>query len=175
MSVEEHSSRIIGEYQSKYNLPVFVETGTAGGSTLELVVQAGQFDEYHSIELDDAFYRQACDNFENRAYIWHGESDVVLRNILPQIDRPCLFWLDAHWVGGEDDVMGSHGETPVMAELDAIFDTVHKHVILIDDARLFGVEGNYPTLQDLEAYALANGFGMEVEHDIIRLVEHDGA
>lgn len=169
MSVEEHSFGVIAEYQDKYDLPVFVETGTAAGSTLELVVESGLFDECHSIELDPAFYLQAMSRFAMRAYIHHGESDIVLRHILRVIARPCLFWLDAHWVGGETDVKGLHGETPVMEELDVIFATPFQHVILIDDARLFGVEGNYPTIGEVHNFAEGHDYKTVVQDDIIRL------
>ena len=173
MSEEQTASRVIREYQEKYHKSVFVETGTAQAATLELVVSDGLFNEYHSIELDREFYRQALNKFDltPTVVIHQGESDKVLAKLLPKLDTDCLFWLDAHWVGGENDVMGSHGETPVMAELNAIFDTTQNHVILIDDARLFGVEGNYPTLEEVEEYVTCNGYDMVVEDDIIRLTE----
>lgn len=173
MSEEILASSVIREYQTKYQLPVFVETGTAQAGTLQLVVDDGQFDEYHSIELDDEFYRQAINKFDlvPTVVIHHGESDKVLERLLPKINKPCLFWLDAHWVGGENDVMGSHGETPVMEELEHIFATGHDHVILVDDARLFGVEGNYPELEEVYNFADGYGYQSELADDIIRIVK----
>lgn len=173
MSEEKLASRTIREYQQRYERDVFVETGTAQAHTLELVVNDGMFREYHSIELDLDFYKQAIAKFTDvpTVVIHHGESDKVLSSLLPKLDTDCLFWLDAHWVGGEDDVIGSHGETPVMQELHHIFDTPQKHVILIDDARLFGVEGNYPTLEEVQELAKINGYDYKLAKDIIRLTE----
>lgn len=173
MSEEILASSVIREYQTKYGLPVFVETGTAQAGTLQIVVNDGQFEEYHSAELDDEFYLQALSRFSDdpTVHLHHGESDQILARILPEIDKPCLFWLDAHWVGGENDVKGSHGETPVMEELEHIFNSGHDHVILVDDARLFGVEGNYPTLEEVYNFADGYGYQSELEDDIIRIVK----
>jgi len=46
-----------------------------------------------------------------------------------------LFWLDAHWSGG--DTYGENDECPLMDELKIIFQYRKNYVILIDDARLF--------------------------------------
>ena len=61
--------------------------------------------------------------------------------------------------------------SPVRAELGALFlHPVRRHVVLIDDARLFcGVEG-YPTIAELQAWVERQrpGSRVHVEDDIIR-------
>jgi hypothetical protein len=46
-----------------------------------------------------------------------------------------MFWLDAHWSGGE--TYGENDECPLLEELAIINVSPYEHIILIDDARLF--------------------------------------
>lgn len=71
-----------------------------------------------------------------------GDTREHLKSILEQNDN-LLFWLDAHWSGG--DTYGEEDECPLIEELEIIFDYPDKnHVILIDDARLFLAPPPYP-------------------------------
>jgi hypothetical protein len=46
-----------------------------------------------------------------------------------------LFWLDAHWSGGE--TFGEEDECPLLDEIAVIDGDGPSHIILIDDARMF--------------------------------------
>ena len=99
-----------------------------------------------------------------------GDSSRVLSEVLPRITEPCLFWLDAHHSGG----VTARGpvDTPIMAELQLIFDArIPRAVILIDDARCFVGENDYPTLDALRQFVLENRptWAVEVQDDIIRI------
>ena len=103
--------------------------------------------------------------------IIQGDSGKVFPAILPQIEEPCLFWLDGHYSAG----ITAKGqlETPIIEELQAIFNHPEKtnHVILIDDARCFTGENDYPELSELKELVAKNlpNHIWEVKDDIIRI------
>ena len=106
--------------------------------------------------------------------ILHGDSGEVLEQVLARINKPCLFWLDGHYSGGVT-AKGSL-ETPIQKELTHIFNhpQAHNHIILIDDARLFTGQDDYPALQFLQDLTISAGFDVyEVKDDIIRICGHD--
>ncbi|MDR1514735.1 MAG: hypothetical protein LBS45_03495 [Synergistaceae bacterium] len=59
---------------------------------------------------------------------------MVLKDVLDGKNSPMLFWLDAHWSGG--DTAGENIQCPLLEELKIILDSNSSHFILIDDARL---------------------------------------
>jgi hypothetical protein len=58
-----------------------------------------------------------------------------LREVVPALGRPALFWLDAHWSGL--DTAGREAECPLLAEIQLINAAPFTHTVLVDDARLF--------------------------------------
>jgi hypothetical protein len=162
--------RIVRQYQKEHDLRVLVETGTYLGDMTAAV--APFFDAVHTIELGEELYRRAQERFagQQRVRVYHGNSSEVLGRILPTIPDSVLFWLDAHFSGG----ITACGplQTPIERELELIFAHSPRHVILIDDARYFDGTGDYPTLERLRdsVGALAPGYSMTVEQDVIRLV-----
>jgi len=160
----------VKDYAREFDLHVFVETGTFMGDMVDGVRDI--FDEIYSIELSDYLYRQARKRFAGAKHITilHGDSAQVLKELLPKINQPCLFWLDAHYSGG----ITAKGalETPIEKELGNIFQLSSplRHVILIDDARCFNGTGDYPSIQALEKASKSVGFEVfEVKDDIIRI------
>ncbi len=160
----------VREYARRFRLPVLVETGTYRGEMIAAVKDL--FEEVYSIELSTELWRRARERFAHarRVSILQGDSGQVMRELLPRIRRPCLFWLDGHYSAG----MTAKGdlETPIRAELDQIFGhpLAREHVILIDDARCFTGEGDYPTLGFVRELAAKAGLDrFEVEEDIIRI------
>jgi hypothetical protein len=80
--------------------------------------------------------------------VYHGDSSRLLPKVLSQINTSCMFWLDGHYSGGI--TAKGQTETPILAELRAIADHhVRPHAILIDDARVFGTDDAYPTLEEV--------------------------
>ena len=140
--------RIVKRYAKAHDLKVFIETGTFFGDMIESV--RGEFDETHSIELDLTLHRKACKRFANApsVQLHCGDSGRVLPDLVTRLNQPALFWLDAHWSKG----VTARGEldTPISAELAAVMDHgVERHIVLIDDARLFGVAQDYPTIEEI--------------------------
>ena len=138
---------------------VLIETGTYNGDMVQ--AQLDNFKEIHSIELSDELYRRAIMKFDGigHVHLYHGDSTHLLKTIIP--DEPCLFWLDAHWSGG--NTAKGPKETPIVEELEVIMTSGLPHGILIDDARCFGSYNDFPTLKELES--IIGEF--QLENDII--------
>jgi len=162
--------QVIRSYQKKYSYGTLVETGTFMGDMVE--AQKDNFKEIISIELDNALFKKAQDRFKSNSdiTIFEGDSGEVLPNILTTLNSPAIFWLDGHYSSG----VTARGELdcPIFAEIDAIF--LHKklpHVILVDDAREFIGQGDYPTTEELINYikTKSSTYEMEIKNDIIRI------
>ncbi|KKK92981.1 hypothetical protein LCGC14_2697460, partial [marine sediment metagenome] len=85
-------------------------------------------------------------------------------------NQPCLFWLDAHYSGGND----AEGELwcPILLELKHILNnSKFDHVILIDDARGFKGINDWPTLKELKKLISMKrpNYCFKVKNDIIRV------
>jgi hypothetical protein len=162
--------RIIRRYAKNFRLPVFIETGTYRGDMVEAV--KGDFERIYSIELGEDLARKAAQRFaaDPHVTVFHGDSGEILEDLLSRIDRPCLFWLDSHFSDAE--TARSELITPIRRELEHILahPLARRHVILIDDARLFNGEDDYPTMDALRALLQRAGFGgCSVKDDVIRI------
>ena len=126
---------LLASLRRKYRFDVFVETGTAAGHTTELA--AVMFDRVYTVELSKQQRAVAMGRLRDYSNIDFklGESPKFIRDIRDDLDnRSVLFWLDAHWCGGER--LGP--ECPLLEELAAIGEQFpSRWVVLIDDARLF--------------------------------------
>lgn len=160
---------IIKEYQRRFGLRVFVETGTFAGEMIAAVL--GRFDRIYSIELDDGWHARAIHRFRGRPEVTllHGDSGVRLPEVLAQISEPALFWLDAHYSGP----ITARGllDSPIVQELDAIAaHPIRSHVVLIDDMRDFNGTGGYPEAAALVADLRAKHPTdlVEIRDDVLR-------
>jgi hypothetical protein len=163
--------RTLEHYAQVHNLRVFVETGTALGDMIARMRRL--VDRVYSIELDQKLFQRAQRRFGHDAGVMLlcGDSGLLLQEIMTKVDRPALFWLDAHYMG-EETVRGAN-DTPIIRELDIIFSAPDlKHVIVIDDARLFGVDKAYPTVAELQSFVEHRrpGAKVTVADDMIRIV-----
>lgn len=77
--------------------------------------------------------------------------------------------MDGHYSGFE--TAKGDLETPIKLELEIILNSEYEHVILIDDARLFIGENDYPTIEELKKYILSknNSLTVNIIDDIIRV------
>jgi hypothetical protein len=143
----------------KYNLNIFVETGTFKGFGIESV-QSLPFEELHSCEFLEEWSNFSKKKFENdeRVKIYNSESQSFLDSLLKKINsnKNCLFWLDAHYPGkdpyyqknldsgnkidyGEYDFDVSNILLPLKKELALIrkYRSKSADVIICDDARVY--------------------------------------
>jgi len=157
---------LIRDFAKSFNTPILIETGTYLGDMVHAMRKS--FTRIISFELDPTLAAQAQQRFANDEHIeiMQGDSGKLLGDYLKKINDPCLFWLDGHYSGGIT-AKGSL-ETPIKNELTAILShPVDGHVILIDDARCFTGENDYPTLDELKTFVAGRSFS--VEHDVIRI------
>lgn len=128
----------------------FIETGTYMGDTLWVMRNTCQ--KLISIEVQPQLAKIARSRFQNihQVEIIIGDSAVELKRVVAEVQAPCLFWLDGHYSAG----MTGRGskDCPIYEELTAIAEEIrYPFSILIDDARCFGADPAYPTLDALEA------------------------
>ena len=162
--------RVLRAYAQRYHLRILVETGTFRGDMVEAMKRT--FANIYSIELQSAFHAEATERFrdEPQVHLIQGDSAVELGVLVDQIQEPALFWLDGHYSAG--NTARGQKDTPIMEELAHLLRDQHtRHVIIIDDARCFGADAAYPTLEALREYVLARNPALEVEvrDDSIRI------
>jgi hypothetical protein len=166
----ELKAQIIRDCATKWKLRTFVETGAFFGDMIDLL--QGQFDALITIELDWKLAAKAKQRFKDssKVRVVQGDSGQELPKILATLNEPALFWLDGHYSGGV--TAKGNVDTPIVAELTHLFCLKpNSHVILIDDARLFGTASDYPSLEKIDGLlkTYRPGWEMRVETDIIRL------
>jgi hypothetical protein len=131
------------------SIEVFIETGTAGGGTIAEMEK--HFKKLYSIELDGTQYHtgRARIGRSDKITLLQGDSGVMLKELLSNLDEPAVFWLDAHF-SGSGTARGPL-DTPIVKELEEIFaHKIRKHAIVIDDMREFNGTNDYPQLDDLK-------------------------
>lgn len=159
---------LIKNFAQTFNTQILIETGTYLGDMVQAMRKS--FTRIISFELDQTLAAQAQNRFanDNHIEIIQGDSGKLLGELLKRINEPCLFWLDGHYSGG----ITAKGalETPIKNELTAILShPIDGHVILIDDARCFTGENDYPTLDELKTFVAQHNLNFSVEHDVIRI------
>ncbi len=160
---------VIQEYQKRYSIAILVETGTYLGHMIE--AQKNIFKKIYSIELGQDLFDKAVDKFKQDRYVllFQGDSGKVLPEIVSQISEPAIFWLDGHY--SEGITAKGEKECPILEELAAIFaHGNYNHVLLIDDARCFTGQGDYPSIDELVGIVKNKNenYQVEVKHDVIR-------
>ncbi len=134
------------QLHDRYDVRILVETGSYKGGTARLA--APHFDWVYSIEAYRPRYDRltaARREFPANITFLFGDSRIELARILATANAPTLCWLDAHWCGeGAHDSAGD--ECPLLDELAALKTSAHaaRHVLMIDDARLFTAAPPYP-------------------------------
>ncbi len=143
--------RTLKTYAKRFGLKILVETGTLYGDMVEAMKQ--NFVRIYSIELSNELYEEVKERFKGEDHIEliHGDSGIELENVMNNINQPALFWLDGHYCGG----VSARGrqDTSIYEELDHIFNAPDRgHVIIIDDARCFGTDSAYPSIEELNNF-----------------------
>ncbi len=161
--------RIIELYRLLSGFMIFIETGTMLGDMVD--AEKRHFQQIYSVELGEKLWKNAVRRFKNYEHIKiiQGDSAQVLGDIMKQIDQPAIFWLDAHYSSGIT-VKGDK-DCPIFGEIDAIFRYKRlNHILLVDDARHFTGQGDYPTIEALTRYIRGKDekYQVEVKDDIIR-------
>ena len=158
-------------FSKRYGLKILVETGTYYGDMVEAMKDV--FNQLYSIELSTELYKKAKKRFKGEKHIELicGDSGLELMNLMSKIDQPTLFWLDGHYSAG----VTAKGEkdTPIYEELNHILNSTDKgHVIIIDDARCFGADPNYPSIKELCDFIKSKRANLDIviQDDCIRVI-----
>lgn len=118
-----------------YMNPIFFETGSYLGSSIQLALDSG-YQKIYSIELSQHYYNLCKDkfkNFDNVNLILGDSCEKIFENI-KDIDQNITFWLDGHYSCG-NTALGKYW-TPLMQELEQIKNHhIKTHTIIIDDMR----------------------------------------
>ncbi len=161
--------RTIRTFADRFGLKILVETGTYYGDMVEAMKR--RFSRIYSIELNPELCEKAAQRFERDRHvrIIQGNSGIEIGKLIGQLDQPALFYLDGHYSGGT--TARGDRDTPIYEELAHIFDRDARHVIVIDDARCFGTDPGYPTLEKLREFVRSRrpDAHVEVEDDSIRI------
>lgn len=151
------STALFKKYPNKW----FVETGSYKGDGIQHAIDAG-FQSIASVELSFNLHKMCVKRFTGlhimgQLLLFCGESERLLKSMIPCFQAPITFWLDAHYSEGcttKGDEM-----TPILKELAIIAEhPVKTHTILIDDVRQFGTKhfGFVRDNQIVEAIRLIN-------------------
>jgi hypothetical protein len=162
--------RTLQHYANRFNLRTLVETGTYFGEMVDAM--KNRFDQIYSIELSTFHYELAKQRFRRYPHIElvHGDSGEEIGRIVNRLSSPTLFWLDGHYSAG--GTARGKKDTPIFEELEHILcrpDT--RDVIIIDDARHFGTDPAYPSVEELCRFVRSktNNMAIEIESDAIRI------
>ena len=156
-SDDEKTETIRAENDGGYDL--LIETGIYDGNCRALHL-ADTFAERIVIDVNLGNCERALEA-DPLLNVWHGDSALILGTLLLSIERPALFWLDAH-------PMTVQEPSPLLAELAAISAWQHgaRSTVLIDDMRLMG-EGAWPTIGEV-CGACVSTWDVRVYNDIMR-------
>jgi hypothetical protein len=135
-------------YAIRFDLRLLIETGTYQGDMV--AAMEPDFERIYSIELGAELHQHAVERFREHddVVLIHGDSGAELGRLLAQIRQPALIWLDGHFSAGVT-ARGSK-DTPIMEEMGHILGSDDiGHVVIIDDARMFGTDPAYPTIAEL--------------------------
>ncbi|MFY0652180.1 MAG: hypothetical protein JXQ96_09115 [Cyclobacteriaceae bacterium] len=145
---------LILQMKTKFNIEEFIETGTYKGNTC--IWATRHFDTVQTIENSKIIFDKYADKLGkyNNIKRHFGNSSELLKEVIDS-NKTQVFWLDAHWCGG--DTYGDDDECPLLEELDLLKNNTHENsIILVDDARLFlsppylpHVSKNWPTIHDI--------------------------
>lgn len=119
------------------NYTYFIETGTLNGDTIFAVEP--YFNKLYTIEYSEKYYNNTKNKYNgNKINFILGDSSIVFKTLLPEIDYNSIFFLDGHWSSG--DTGRSEKDCPLIEEITNINILFkHKGIIIIDDFRLFGL------------------------------------
>ncbi|MCH9649423.1 MAG: hypothetical protein K0U98_14370 [Deltaproteobacteria bacterium] len=161
---------LVSRYAAIYDSATFIETGTFLGDMV--YAQRRHFHRLFSIEIDEPLHRRVQRRFSrlSNIHLLHGDSGSLLPTVLPSLQEPCLFWLDAHAMGSAQQRL--YPKPPILRELEAILSSdLQDCVVLIDDARLFFEGSPFPSIEKVKetVHHYRPDWQCEVRDDVIRV------
>ena len=128
---------------------VAIETGTYEGHTARKLSRFAN--HVITIEADYSYHLKSNRTLQSLQNVTtlYGDSRNLIAQVLPQIQTKCVFWLDAHYSGG--NTAGSLSNCPLISELLQILPLRQSvnSIILIDDVRGLIGENGWPILSEV--------------------------
>lgn len=128
------------------------------------------FRRIDTIELSHTLAKSAAQRVQSHRHIHvhQGDSAEHLPRLLREASSPCIVWLDGHYSSGK--IARGNRDFPVLLELTQIFQSAPGHWVLVDDARCFTGQHDYPTLEQVQQLCATFGrHDLRFEHDMIRI------
>jgi hypothetical protein len=128
---------------------IAIETGTYKGHTARKLSRFAN--HVITIEADCSYYlksKRTLQSLQNVTTLYGDSLDLIAR-VIPQNQTKCVFWLDAHYSGG--DTAGSLSDCPLIRELSQILPLRQStnSIILIDDSRALIGDYGWPILSEV--------------------------
>ncbi len=168
-----YKQSVIKKLAKEFGLDILIETGTYKGDMIEALKK--KFKKLISIELSKFYFQNATQRFkeDNHVEIINGDSGKEVRKLLKKLSSPALFWLDGHYSGGK--TAKTKLNTPILEELGGILShKIQKHVVLIDDARLFNGKDDYPKVSQIRKLIGSLPYRLGVKDDLIIITPSKG-
>jgi hypothetical protein len=129
---------------------VLVESGTYLGGTVEFFLPYA--DRIVSVEIEPRLFEEAVRRFANKPKVELrlGDARKLIPELAAELEEPALFWLDGHFTGGVNTMMGEQLEpAPGILEALASLELPEGTTVVVDDLRLFGRGDGFPALETL--------------------------
>jgi hypothetical protein len=123
---------------------IILETGTYLGDGIKSYLETNYFKKIYSIELSNKYYLLNKENFKQNLNVQmlEGDSSEVIKDLVYNKlleKEPIIFYLDAHYSGGDTAGEFLSNGCPVLQELEVIANrNVTGDIIFVDDMRLMG-------------------------------------
>lgn len=147
------------------SFPIFVETGTYMGETLQVVEPL--FERLYTIEIKEEFINNVKSRYMgSKINFILGDSSIELEKLTKVLDNNTVFFLDGHWSAGNTGKGAK--DCPLYEEVTGICNNFkHSGIIIIDDFRLFGAgpntTGEICNWEDIRKDRIVEIFGTRVE------------
>jgi hypothetical protein len=131
---------------AEFKLDSFFETGTYYGTSSAWAAE--RFATVRTVEQAPRLFAIARIKLARHPNVQleFDDSRAAIERALPGLP-PTLFWLDAHWAGGQT-AGGDTEQCPLLGELRLIAPELDRHFVLIDDARLFAMPPPPPNMAE---------------------------
>lgn len=147
------SNKLIGKFEDflQYS-DTLIELGSCYGRSIQNALDAG-YKRVKSVEAKEEYYLHCKKIFKDNPNVelFLGKSIDCLNQMLSDIDKPCVFWIDSHVSGeasaGYQDWLEKglesdyHQHTAIQKELKIILPHRNDHILLIDDQNGYHADG----------------------------------
>lgn len=147
-------------------IDTYVETGTNRAIGIQRVIPI--FKVLHTIELSPKLYEQFTPDLKAKGvHCYLGDSAKTLAKILPKIDQPVVFMLDAHWCYDWLAV----NDFPLWRELEVIAPRTQPDIIMVDDVQAFDGKqnekrkGRHAEWYNTNGQTIRDAIGLDTIHD----------